>query len=820
MIKKRAGHMAPLDIKYIQKQTKPACDKWGLSQSELELDSQFQFYNGMSSKNIQTTLIKTAVSKIDIDVQNWSFVAAELFLNDLYHEVGHLLNGEKGRSYPKFITYINKGMKENILSSMFSIYTEEEFNYMDEIIKPERDELFNYLGILTTYDRYLLRDINGDVFELPQHMFMAIGMFLSQNESDDLIEYNGKMIREKIYWSIRFYDMLSNLYILNGTPTLANARKRFSQLNSCYIGASPDNIEGIFNSYKDMAILSKFGGGIGWDWTLVRSMKSKIQEHKGVAGGVVPWLKINNDVAIAVDQLGTRKGAIAIYLEPWHLDIHDFLDLKKNSGEERRRAHDVFPSLWISDCFMKRVTKDDKWTLFDPYETPQLKTLFGEEFEKEYERLENDETITKETIKAKDLWKKILTSYFESGSPFLTFKDNANKRHMLNHDGIIRSSNLCTEIFGISEPDKYGMKIVTEKNEYIFEESKELEHFNGMKLKAKEVLNGYKLKLNDGIETVVFAEKTIIQKGKYTVCNLASVNLGRLNTPELQDEWIPVAIRCLDNVIDINYYPVEQTLNFQKDYRGTGLGLMGEAEYLAVNQIMFGSEEHFNTINKIMERISFNAVKSSINLAKIRGKFAKFEGSKWSKGLFHWENFNEVLKEGVEEIAPEIMTILNRNPEMPWEELRPDLIEFGIRNGYLMAIAPTGTISILAGTTQTIEPIYKTKYLEDNLSGLIPVVAPKLSPDTWNFYPNAYEIEQFDIIKAAVIRQKWIDQGQSLNIFITLEKASGKYLNDLYVLAWKLGLKSTYYLRSKSPEQKHTKENDVMDRKQECVGCQ
>ncbi len=783
---KRNGRSELLDISKIQKYTSAAVKGLSnVSQSELEVDAQIQFRDGIHSDEIQKTLIKTAVDKIDIDQPNWTFVASRLFLYDLYHKV----NGFTG--YCSLENYFIRGEKEGrILLGLKDMY---DLDRLQEHIKPERDLQFNYLGIKTLYDRYLIKDGQDNPIELPQHMFMAIAMFLAQNEQD------------RHEWAIKFYDMISKFEVMLATPTLSNARTSRHQLSSCYIGSTPDNIEGIFDTYKEMALLSKFGGGIGWDWTGVRSIGSSIDGHKNAAGGTVPFLKITNDIAIAVDQLGTRKGAIAVYLEPWHIDINDFLDLKKNSGEERRRAHDLFPAMWLNDLFMKRVLQDGIWTLFDPYDVRELTDLYADEFEKRYIELEQDESIVKERIKAKDLWKKILTSYFESGSPFLCFKDNANRANPNDHYGVIRSSNLCTEIFQNTEPNHYLIKVKFEEGDFLtFEEDELVKVDSGIEKPANKVtaldsINGRKI-------YIVEKEKV---DGATAVCNLASVNLSRVNTKEDLDRIIPVAVRALDNVIDLNFYPHEKVKRTNMKSRSIGLGVMGEAQMLAENAITWGTQEHFDKIDEVMESVSYNTIKASSQLALEKGIYPEFEGSKWSRGILPMDHANA-----------EVRNLVDRGglfaTNYDWDSLREKIKKDGMRNGYLMAIAPTSSISILTGTTQAIEPVFKRKWFEENLSGLIPVVVPKLSPETWAYYTPAYDLDQKILIKAASIRQKWLDQGQSLNIFITLDKASGKYLHEIYTLAWKLGLKSTYYLRSQSPEAA----NDIEDRSMECVGCQ
>ena len=805
---KRNGRREALDISKIRKYTKAACEGLsGVDFAELELDAKLQFRDGITTAEIQETLIKTAVDKIDVDRPNWNFVAARLFLYDLYHRV----TGFTG--YNHLREYFERGEKEGrILLGLKEKYDLDDLN---DYIKSERDLQFTYLGIKTLYDRYIIKDRNNNPIELPQQLFMGVAMFLAQNETNpenipdedkDKVDLSDpKSIRG--YWAKKFYDVISKFEVMVATPTLSNARTTRHQLSSCYVGSMNDNIEGIFDDYKEMALLSKFGGGIGWDVSKIRALGSFIDNHKNAAGGVIPWLKITNDIAIAVDQLGTRKGAIAVYIEPWHMDILDFLDLKKNSGEERRRAHDLFPALWIPDLFMKRVEEDGLWTLFDPYETKDLTDLYGEEFEKRYIEYENDPNITKETIKAKELWKKILLEYYETGNPFLCFKDNANRRNQNNHAGIIRSSNLCTEIYQNTEPNHYKVKVTYEDgSSELFEEEEDVVVNHGeikFTKKAKKItsideINGKK---------VYIVEKVAVS-GKTAVCNLASVNLSKVNTPEKIAEVVPIVIRMLDNVIDLNYYPVRKTKDTNLKNRAIGLGAMGEAQLLAERQIFWGSEKHLKLIDEVFEGISYWAIKTSAALAKEKGIYPEFEGSRWSKGILPIDTANEEAKKLIQRD-------LFSSMKYDWESLREE-VKKGMRNGYLMAIAPTSSISILTGTTQTIEPVYKRKWYEENLSGLIPVVVPNLSADTWMFYTSAYELDQKILVKAAAIRQKWVDQGQSLNIFITTDKASGKYLHEIYTLGWKLGLKSFYYLRSQSPEFNE----DVMDRSVECYGCQ
>lgn len=790
---KRDGRREALDIQKIQKYTKDAvAGLKNVDQSELELDAKLQFRDGITSVDIQNTLIQTAADKIDVDRPDWTFVAARLFLYDLYHRVGRATNGTKGHAYPPLKHYFEVGEREGrIIKGLAAKY---DLDDLDKHIDPTRDYQFTYLGIKTLHDRYILKNRNNDPIELPQHMFMAVAMFLAQNEKD------------RQGWAKRFYEVLSKFEVMTATPTLSNARTPRHQLSSCFVGSTPDNIEGIFDSFKEMALLSKYGGGIGWDWTKVRAGGSFIDGHKNAAGGVVPFLKITNDLAVAVDQLGTRKGAIAVYLEPWHLDILDFLDLRKNSGEERRRAHDLFPSLWINDLFMKRIEEDGDWALFDPFNVPNLVDLHGEEFEKAYIAYEQDEDTPRVYIKAKDLWRKVLLNYFETGSPFLCFKDTANRVNPNSHAGVIRSSNLCTEIFQNTDSDYYKTKIIYEDgSESLHNEDEMITTATGVKKPANKVSS---LDTIDGKKVFVVEKEQIA--GTTAVCNLASVNLSKIHTKEDIERVVPVAIRMLDNVIDLNFYPLGKVKKSNMKNRAVGLGVMGEAQMLAEKQISWGSSEHLHLIDEIMEQISYNAIRSSSDLAVEKGAYPNYDGSKWSKGLMPIDLANA-----------EALKLVDRGglfgTTYDWDELREIVKKQKMRNGHLMAIAPTSSISILVGTTQAIEPIYKRKWFEENLSGMIATVAPKLSAETWQYYTPSYDVDQALLVKAAAIRQKWIDQGQSLNLFFKIGQTSGGKLSEIYQLAWKLGLKSTYYLRSESPE---LKSNEPVDRSMECASCQ
>ena len=916
---KRDNRREKLDITKIKKYTEASVvGLKNVSAEELETDASILFYDGIKTTDIQQSLIRTALNKIDVDRPDWSFVAARLFLYDLYHKV----SGYTG--YPTLREYIDKGIKAGVLDpNLANGYDLEE---LDKYIKPERDLQFTYLGIKTLYDRYLIKDKDNNPIELPQHLFMGVAMLLAMYEKD------------KMYWTKKFYDIMSKFEVMMATPIISNARTNRRSLLSCYVKSVPDSIEGIFDAYKETALMSKYGGGIGESWVKVRGMGSTIDVYSGVAGGTIPFLRINNDVSIAVDQLGLRAGAIAVYNEPWHIDIMDFLELKNNAGEERRRTHELFPALWIPDLFMKRVNANAEWTLFDPYDVSDLTDLYGEEFENKYREYEKDDSIRKVKVNAKELWKKILKEYFETGSPYLAFKDEANRRNPNNHDGIIRSSNLCvtgdtkiltkeygdieirkvagktltcwngfewskTELFKTSDKQKVlevvlsnGVTIkatpyhkwyvnvndiITEKRTYELNENdtitsytlptgetvdgitiisvkdnneekptycgtEPLRHtllFNGImtgncteifqntepddeeivvtyydndEFITKKYNKDATIELMDG--SIKRADKLLpmdsvcqyrvyqVEKkaipGKSAVCNLGSINLSKINTKEDMERVIPIAVRMLDNIINLNNYPTKKTRDTSMRNRAIGLGVMGEMHMLANKHIHFGSNEHYELIDKIMEIFSYNTIKASMELAKERGTYPLFKDSKWSKGILPIDTANEEAKK-----------LVNRSYIYDWNKLREDVKENGVRNGYMMAIAPTSSISIITGTSQAIEPIYKRKWYEVNSSGDIPVIAPDLNVENYQYYIPAHDIDQLKLVYAGAIRQKWIDQGQSLNIFIKPENARASILHKIYNTGHKLGLKSFYYLRSGSKE-------DTVDRKDECTVCQ
>jgi ribonucleoside-diphosphate reductase alpha chain len=626
---------------------------------------------------------------------------------------------------------------------------------LGKALKPERDHQFTYLGLQTLYDRYFIH--HDDVrFELPQAFFMRVSMGLAINEVQ----------REER--AIEFYNLLSSFDFMSSTPTLFNSGTLRPQLSSCYLTTVPDDLDGIFSAIKDDAMLSKFAGGLGNDWTRVRGMGSHIKGTNGKSQGVVPFLKVANDTAVAVNQGGKRKGAMCAYLETWHLDIEDFLDLRKNTGEERRRTHDMNTANWIPDLFMKRVAEDGQWTLFSPCEAPELHDLYGAPFETAYEdyeaRADRGEIKNFRRLKAQDLWRKMLGMLFETGHPWITFKDPCNIRSPQSHSGVVHSSNLCTEI------------------------------------------------------TLNTSDTEI------AVCNLGSVNLPQhvdangLNLAKLE-RTINTAMRMLDNVIDYNYYSVPQARTSNLRHRPVGLGIMGFQDALYKQHISYASEQAIEFADESMEAVSYYTIQASTQLAEERGSYSSYQGSLWSQGILP---IDSVAK--LREVRGDYLQ-QDESSRMNWDSLRQRVTSIGMRNSNTMAIAPTATISNICGVSQSIEPIYQNLFVKSNLSGEFTVINPYLVDDLkekglWDevmvndlkyydgsvqsidrvpenlksIYATAFEIDSRWLVEAGSRRQKWIDQGQSLNLYMA--EPSGKKLDNLYKLAWVRGLKTTYYLRS------------------------
>jgi len=761
-ITKGSGEKVPLDINRITKMIEHACE--GLEDVEATMvveEALKNLYDGVSISDMRASLIMSARTKVELE-PNYSYVTARILLDELRSEALSFLGVAEQSTqqemfdyYPKALqAFIEKGIELEMLNPELKTF---DLNKLGKAINPDNDFKFTYLGLQTLYDRYFIHS-NDIRYELPQIFFMRVAMGLAIEEKD----------RENR--AIEFYNLLASFDYMSSTPTLFNSGTMRPQLSSCYLTTIPDDLDGIFSAMKDNALLSKWAGGLGNDWTPVRAMNSYIKGTNGKSQGVVPFLKVANDTAVAVNQGGKRKGAMCGYLESWHLDIEEFLELRKNTGDERRRTHDMNTANWVPDLFMKRMEQDEQWTLFSPGETPDLHDLVGKAFEEKYveyeEKAKKGEMQQFKSVSAKDLWRKMLTMLFETGHPWITFKDSCNLRSPQQHSGVIHSSNLCTEI----------------------------------------TLN---TSANDEI----------------AVCNLGSVNLanhmqnGQLDETKVK-QTVSTAIRMLDNVININYYSVETAKNSNFKHRPIGLGLMGFQDALYMQNIPYCSEDAIEFADRSMELISYHAILASTELAKERGSYESFEGSLWSKGILPKDSI-DILEENR---GGEYLKV-DRSETLDWEKLRKKVMKDGMRNSNVMAIAPTATISNITGVTQSIEPTYQNLYVKSNLSGEFTIVNPhlvrklkeinlwddvmindlkyfegslaeisRIPDDIKKLFSTAFEVEPRYIVESASRRQKWIDQAQSLNLYIG--NADGKKLDITYRMAWLSGLKTTYYLRS------------------------
>ena len=727
-------------------------------------------FSGISIKEFYTTIVITCCAYIEQE-PDYSTLAARLMSKRIDTEVMETLkinNLQNG-----FETYLEYGIANERLYPKLNRF---DIKRLSDLLISQPIDSMTYLGIKTLYDRYLLTT-NGQCFETPQYMLMRVAMGLSLNETD----YNER--------ACEFYKILSNFDFMSSTPTLFNAGTLRPQLSSCYLTTVPDDLSEIFMAYHNNALLSKHAGGLGNDWTPVRALGSFIKGTNGASQGVIPFLKINSDTAVAANQSGKRKGAFCAFLETWHLDFEDFLELRKNTGDDRRRTHDMNTSNWIPDLFMERVMEEGTWTLFSPSDVPDLHDMYGEAFNaryKHYERMiqKSDSKIKLyKTVNAVDLWRKMLSMLFETGHPWITFKDPCNIRYTNKHVGQVHSSNLCTEI------------------------------------------------------TLHTNEKEI------AVCNLGSINLvnhvsntGSILVDKLKTT-IKTAVRMLDNVIDINYYPLEQAKNSNMKHRPVGLGIMGFHDMLYIMKIPYSSDKAVAISDYVMELVSYYAIEASMELAKERGQYSTFKGSLWSKGILPIDS----LKLSGQARKPGHFDF-NYNQTLDWSSLRNQVITNGMRNSNVMAIAPTATISNICGVSQSIDPTYQNLYVKSNLSGEFTVINPYLVKelkklDMWNpqmvndlknsngsiqditripqnikeLFKTAFEIAPKWVILSGARRQKWLDQAQSLNVYV--QNASGKLLDSIYKMAWISGLKTTYYLRatSASSVEKSTSNSGVLN---------
>lgn len=691
----------------------------------------------MTESELLALLIKAAVELTAQEAPRWEFIAARFLMLDFSGKLKIELEKRNIRSFYEKITYLEeKGLYGAYIRAG---YSKEELEKAYSYIDNGKNDLFTYSGLDLLLRRYVISTRGHIPLETPQEMFLGIALHLALHEKNDRME-----------WVRRFYLMLSSLQVTMATPTLSNARKPYHQLSSCFIDTVPDSLDGIYRSIDNFAKISKFGGGMGLYFGKVRAVGAPIRGFQGAAGGVIRWIKLANDTAVAVDQLGVRQGSVAVYLDVWHKDVPEFLQLRTNNGDDRMKAHDVFPAVCCPDLFWRTVDEDINapWYLMCPHEVLTVKgyaleDFYGEEWEKRYKDCINDNRISKREIPIKELVRLILKSAVETGTPFIFNRDHANRANPNGHKGMIYSSNLCTEI--------------------------------AQNMSQIETVNT-EIKTQDG-ETVVV---TVTKPGNFVVCNLASLVLGNIDTDneaELEGV-IEAAVRALDNVIDLNFYPVPYAKITNEQYRAIGLGVSGYHHLLAKKHIAWESEAHLRLADALFEKINYYAVQASMRIAQEKGSYSLFEGSDWQTGAYF-------EKRGYH--------------SEQWNTLRNAVARHGMRNGYLLAVAPTSSTSIVAGTTAGIDPIMKRYFLEEKKGSLVPRVAPALSLETYWLYKNAHTIDQLWSIRACGLRQRHIDQGQSMNFYITNEYSFRQVLN-LYVEAWKNGVKSVYYVRSRSLE--------------------
>jgi len=772
-VTKRDGTKQPYDPAQINEAVERACDGLDeVSPSEIILDANLQLYEGVTTKEIDQAMVQSARSKIEKEPE-YAYAAARILMYVIYKEVF----GESvkyGEIHTQYALHFKRNLESLVDSGMVSPkLLEFDLEKIAKAIQPERDRKFKYLGLQTVYDRYL-QHINKRRMETPQAFFMRVAMGLAINEDN------------KEDRAIEFYNVLSQFHAMSSTPTLFNAGTNHAQLSSCFLNIFDDSIDGIFDGLWQEARKSKFSGGLGYDLTTLRARGSYIKGTNGENQGAVFFWKLFNDLLVAVNQGGKRRGAGCGYLETWHADIEDFLSLRRNTGDERVRTHDMNTANWIPDLFIKQVLTDGKWYLFSPNEVPELHDSFGEAFEEKYwdyvKRGERGELRVFKEVNAKDLWKKMLRAIFETGHPWVTFKDPSNVRYSLQHEGVVHSSNLCTEIIEHTKPSQYK---------------------DGKKVKV----------------------------GETAVCNLASVNLRAHLKDDGEMDWdklgatVKTTMRMLDNVIDINFYPTEEARNSNLKHRFVGLGSMGWQDVFYAQGINYESKEAIALSDKIYEFISYHAIEGSAELADERGAFKTYEGSLWDQGKFPIDTYNEFMKSRAEfgdNIGVEYET-------MDWKPVREKVKSFGMRNALTMAIAPTATISYIVGCSQSTEPNFSTLFVYSTLSGeftmvneyfvndmkerglwdsdmvkLIKHVDGDVSqlddsiipPELKDKYKTAFALDYKSIINCAAARQKWLDQAASLNLYNT--STSLKHLNDIYIYAFKKGLKTTYYLRNQA----------------------
>lgn len=698
-------------------------------------DKYFSFVKeGQADSDLLPLLIRAAVELTTQEAPDWEFIAARILLVKFHREVELY---DKSESFYDKVKYL---VEEGLYGSyILENYSKKELQEAAKYLDGKRDYLFNYSGLDLLIKRYLIVDHAHHPLETPQEMYMGIALHLAMNEK-----------KNRMTWVKKFYDMLSTMKVTMATPTLSNARKPYHQLSSCFIDTVPDSLDGIYRSIDNFAKVSKLGGGMGLYFGKVRAKGGAIRGFEGVAGGVIRWIRLANDTAVAVDQLGVRQGACAVYLDVWHKDLPEFLAIRTNNGDDRLKAHDVFPAVCYPDYFWQQARDNinGDWYLMDPHEISEVKgycleDTYGDDWTEKYLDCVNDPKISKRVIPVKEVIRLVIKSAVETGTPFIFNRDIVNRMNPNGDKGMIYCSNLCTEI---------------------------AQNMSEISLQSQEIIEV------DGEEVVV----TTTKPGEFVVCNLASLTLGRLdvdNDKEMQD-IIHSVVRALDNVIDINLFPLPYAKINNGKYRPIGLGVSGYHHMLAKHGIVWESDAHLEFVDKVFEKINYYAIEASMELAKEKGRYELFKGSDWQTGAY----------------------FTKRNYDSPaWQKLQKEVKKNGMRNGYLMAIAPTSSTSIISGTTAGLDPIMNRYFLEEKKDGLVPRLAPELSVATYFLYKNAHYIDQTWSVRAGGIRQRHVDQAMSMNLYITNDYTFRKILN-LYILAWESGVKTLYYVRSKSLE--------------------
>ena len=695
----------------------------------------------MNEKEIRNCIMQISLELTSQVEPNWQQIASHIYVLKLREEVAKNRGIDSNGVYSDFYSFIKELTEEGLYGKyILENYSKEEIELLEKEIKPERDFLFTFSGIKLLSERYLIENFDRKKKELPQQMFMGIAMHLAIPEKKE----------NRLHWVKRFYNSLSTLKATMATPTMSNARKPFYQLSSCFIDTVDDSLNGIYKSVDNFAKVSKFGGGMGVYIGKVRALGSSIRGFKGASGGIIPWVKLFNDTAVAVDQLGVRNGSVSVWLDIWHRDVAEFLQVRTNNGDDRKKAHDIFPGICYPDLFWKLAEKDmsSEWYMMCPHEIRTVKgysleDFYGEEWEKRYYDCVADDRIEKRVMQVRELVRLIIKSASETGTPFAFYRDTVNKMNPNKHKGMIYSSNLCTEI---------------------------MQNMSASEIQKSEIID-------ENGDTIV-VEKT--KAGDFVVCNLSSIVLGNVdvNSEEELEELVETQIRAMDNVIDLNYYSVPFAEITNKKYRAIGLGTSGYHHMLTNNEFLWETNKHIEFVDKVYENINYYAIKASMKIAKEKGSYSLFEGSDWQTG--------------------EYFDLRDYNSDR-WNKLRNEVKEFGLRNGYLFAIAPNGSTATISGTSEGIDPVVSKFWLEEKKGSIVPRTAPNLRIDNGYYYMSAYEIDQLWSVKAAATRQRHIDQGQSFNFYITTDMTMRQIAN-LYIEACKQGMKSIYYVRSKSLE--------------------